>query len=88
MSPDGQYLFVAHENGTVTKWYIDYIYEPGSSVETVFEESNYTVSQKKICRDCKKPFIPDSLDDDLCEECKKKRSDVLEDILGKLLNGN
>ncbi len=42
---------------------------------------------EKICRDCKKSFIPVSIEDDLCDECKKKREDVLGDILGSLFGG-
>lgn len=85
MSPDGQYLYASHEDGTVTRWYIDYIYETGSFAETVFEEENDSAAEVIICRDCKKPFIAVSPEDDLCDECKKKRADVLDDIL-KLFN--
>ena len=47
-----------------------------------------SISNEKVCRDCKKLFIPVSPDDDLCEECKQKREDVIGDILGGLFGTN
>ncbi len=38
---------------------------------------------EKICRDCKKSFIPVSIEDDLCDECKKKREDIFGGLFGK-----
>ena len=59
----------------------------------LFDDTNLndlisSMLNEKICRDCKKPFIPISLDDDLCDECKKKREDVIGDILGDLFGNN
>lgn len=40
-----------------------------------------------ICRDCKKSFFSASIDENLCDECRKKREDVAGDILSGLFGG-